>query len=159
MGYVYLDESLRSGDDREPLFTVAERWMKLPVLGNPDPTDPTQTLPVVSYRSFYRPKAVAPDERLAYVELDVDPVGDAVSDAKRYLFLFRPTKQAAPGDVVVVLHEHKLAVRRYEPQENGQVCLRSAVLNCPTWILPALAVNLQGVAIIREIDVYDSGWA
>jgi hypothetical protein len=61
--------------------------------------------------------------------------------------------------VVVVMQQHSLTVRYYEPQPNGQVCLRSVEPACPTWVLSADKVNIRGVVVDWHIDLHDSGWA
>jgi SOS-response transcriptional repressor LexA len=74
-------------------------------------------------------------------------------------FVFKRTKEAAPGDVVVVVRENCLTVRRFELQVDGQVCLRSVEPACPTWIVSADDVKVQGVVVDWGIDLHDSGWA
>jgi hypothetical protein len=143
--------------------------MTIPVLGDPDPlyklypNDPILGLPVVGYRRVRVPVQVTRDDHFAIIELEENPVGSTPwGDGAPWgtvVFIYNTTKKAAPGDAVVVLHEHKLAVRRYEPQDDGQVCLRSAEAKCQTWVLPAGEVNIQGVVISQEVDLHDSGWA
>jgi hypothetical protein len=152
-----LDNILEDGDD--DIYTM--RLMTLPVLGDPHPADPTQRLPVVRHRWVYVPRRVAPDDRLAMIALEVTSSTDWGEDLPWGLvyFIFKLTKEAAPGNAVVVLHEHKLALRLYEPQDDGQVCLRSVEPKCPTWILPAGEMNLQGVVVGHHTVPADSGWA
>ena len=143
--------------------------MTLPILGDPDPryklfpTDPILGLPVMSHRRVRVPVQITRDDRFAIIELVENPVGSTPWGDDRpwgtVVFIYNITRKAAPGDAVVVLHEQKLAVRRYEPRDDGQVCLRSAEAKCPTWVLPAGEVNIQGVVISQEIDLHDSGWA
>jgi hypothetical protein len=143
-------------------------YLALPVLGDPDPADRTQSLPVVRWRKVYLTGKDERADRYAIVELQgEDPIRGTelrwdtynVEDWGTAYFVFKRTKEAAPGDAVVVLHEHKLTVRHYEPQENGLVCLRSVEQKCPTWILSADEVNIQGVVVKWGIDLHDSGWA
>ena len=150
-------------DDNDSLGS--EEYMTIPVFGNPDPADPAQRLPVVGDRGVYVPREkFARDDRLAMIKLEEDPLTGSehepwISDLYYIYFIFKLTKEAAPGDAVVVLHEQNLAVRKYEPQGNGQVCLRSVEPKCPTWVLPAGEVNLQGVVIMRYLRPNDMGWA
>jgi hypothetical protein len=141
-------------------------YLALPVLGNPNPADRTQSLPVVRSRKVYLRGKDERADQYAIVELQgEDPLrGNKLrwgneEDWGTAYFVFKRTKETAPGDNVVVLHEHKLTVRHYEPQENGQVCLRSVDPNCATWILPTDKVNIQGVVVDWGIDRHDSGWA
>ena len=142
--------------------------LSLPVVGAPDPGDPTQSLPVVRRRNVVLTGEHEHADQYAIVEFHgEDPLRgtklrwDAPSEdywGTAY-FIFKRTKEAAAGDAVVILHERHLAVRHYEPREDGQVCLRSEEQTCPTWILPADDVNIQGVVVEEGIDLHDSGWA
>jgi hypothetical protein len=122
----------------------------------------------VRWRKVYLQSQDPRPDQYAIVELQgEDPLrGNELRWDPRYpedwgtaYFIFKRTKDAAAGDAVVVLHEHKLTVRHYEPEENGKVCLRSVDRNCPTWTLPADQVNIQGVVVDWHIDLHDSGWA
>ena len=151
-----LDIILKGGDDD---FST-KRWMTLPVLGDPDPADPTQRLPVVRTRGVYAPGKVAPDDQLAMIALEVFQMcWDTRVPYGTVYFIFKLTKEAAPGDAVVVLDGHKLALRQYGPQDDGQVCLRSFERECPTRVLPAGEVHIQGVVVGHHTVPADSGWA
>ena len=142
--------------------------LSLPVVGAPDPDDPTQSLPVVRRRNVCLTGGHEHTDQYAVVELHgEDPLegtelrwnASSEDDWGTAYFIFKRTKEAAAGDAVVILHEHQLTVRHYEPQEDGRVCLRSEGQTCPTWILPADDVNIQGVVVEGGIDLHDSGWA
>jgi len=151
-----LDIIQEDGDDD---FST-KRWMTLPVLGDPDPADPTQRLPVVRKRGVYAPGKLAPDDQLAMIALEVFHMcWDTLVPYGTVYFIVKLTEDAAPGEAVVVLREHKLALRQYEPQDNGHVCLRSFERECPAWVLPAGEVNIRGVVVGHHTVPADSGWA
>jgi hypothetical protein len=135
-------------------------YLTLPVLRAADFVDNTRNLTVPRKRKVYVTGKDEPEDRYAVVELDeVDPIWGTDARFGTVYYVFKRTNEAAPGDVVVVLHERKLTVRHYEPQDNGKVCLRSVEPKCPTWILPADEVNIKGVVVKWGVDLHDSGWA
>ncbi len=143
-------------------------YWHLPVVGVPDRADPLERLGVGRGRRIH---PIGNDENIdhyAIVELHgVDPIHgtdlgcDDIGEESwpTVYFVFKRAKEAAPGDAVAVLHEHEITVRHYEPLENGFVCLRSAKQQCPTWIVQADEVNIQGIVVRWAIDWHDSGWA
>jgi hypothetical protein len=142
--------------------------MSLPVVGAPDPGDPTQSLPIVRWRNVSLIGKHEHPDQYAVVELHgEDPLegtelrwnASSADDWGTAYFIFKRTKEATAGNGVVVLYEHHLTVRHFEPQEDGRVCLRSVEPTCPTWIIPADDVNIQGVVVQAGIDLHDSGWA
>lgn len=142
-------------------------WV-LPVVGAPERADAMERLAFVRHRRIHPIRDAESIDHYAIVELHgEDPIGGTQlrwgavdeDDCGTAYFVFRRTKEAAAGDVVVVLHQHLLTVRYYEPDGNGQVCLRSVEPTCPTWLLSADDVNIQGVVVERAIDLHDSGWA
>ena len=141
-------------------------WI-LPVVGVPDRDEAIERLPVVGERRVHPMGNDEAIDQFAVVELrGEDPIGgnprwadvDA-DDCPTAYFVFKYTKEATAGDIIVVMHQQTLTVRYFEPQGNGRVCLRSAEPMCPTWELSADDVNIQGVVVYRQTDLHDSGWA